>query len=102
MSRRAFVATTALPPVLGLLAVLSLGLPPLAWATGAPVQRVAAAPGQPVLPPCMCRAEGREFDIGATICLQTPEGRRIATCEMDQNVTTWRPTPRRCPGEATS
>ncbi len=64
--------------------------------------RPVAQAGQSTLPPCTCRAEGREFDMGASICLQTPEGRRIATCEMDQNVTSWRPTERRCPGEPTS
>jgi hypothetical protein len=42
---------------------------------------------------CECRARGRAFTVGEQICLNG----RMATCEMDQNVTSWRPTSDVCP-----
>ncbi|NWG26163.1 MAG: hypothetical protein HXY30_17400 [Pseudorhodoplanes sp.] len=38
---------------------------------------------------CTCRAQGRDFDLGATICLATPSGDRLAACSMVLNVTSW-------------
>jgi hypothetical protein len=39
---------------------------------------------------CTCRALGRDFVVGTTICLSTPSGARLATCDMMVNNTTWR------------
>jgi hypothetical protein len=38
---------------------------------------------------CTCRALGRDFDLGTTICLSTPSGDRLAACSMVTNVTSW-------------
>lgn len=38
---------------------------------------------------CICRAQGREFELGQSVCLQTPRGARIATCGMVLNNTSW-------------
>jgi hypothetical protein len=38
---------------------------------------------------CICRAQGREFELGQSACLQTPRGARIATCGMVLNNTSW-------------
>jgi hypothetical protein len=52
-------------------------------------QRVAEDPTQK----CECRARGKAFTVGEQICLNG----RVATCAMDQNVTSWRPTSDACP-----
>jgi hypothetical protein len=38
---------------------------------------------------CTCRAFGRNFDLGRTVCLATPKGPRQATCVMVLNNTSW-------------
>jgi len=40
-------------------------------------------------PECTCRAMGRSFDLGRTVCLSTPNGPRVATCVMVLNNTSW-------------
>ncbi len=52
-------------------------------------QRVMEDPTQQ----CECRARGKAFTLGEQICLNG----RMATCAMDQNVTSWRPTSDICP-----
>jgi hypothetical protein len=39
---------------------------------------------------CTCRAAGRDYDLGRSICLSTPAGFRLATCDMVLNNTSWR------------
>lgn len=51
---------------------------------------------QPQLPPCTCRAMGREFFVGESICLRNGAGARRAICGMDLNVTTWSMTDEFC------
>ncbi len=53
-------------------------------------------PGHPRLD-CYCRAEGRIFAPGETICLKTAEGLRLAQCRMEINVMSWSITSRPCP-----
>jgi hypothetical protein len=60
-------------------------------------QGLLAAQDAPRLPPCTCRAKGREFQMGESVCLDTPDGPRLALCVMDQNVSSWRRTPAACP-----
>jgi hypothetical protein len=38
---------------------------------------------------CSCRAPGKRVPLGDTACLATAEGPRLATCVMNQNVTSW-------------
>lgn len=38
---------------------------------------------------CTCRALGRSFELGAKVCLKTPDGPRLATCGMSLNNTSW-------------
>lgn len=38
---------------------------------------------------CICRAQGREYELGKTACLATPKGPRLATCGMVLNNTSW-------------
>jgi hypothetical protein len=40
-------------------------------------------------PNCVCRARGREFQLGANVCLPSPKGPRMATCGMVLNNTSW-------------
>ena len=56
----------------------------------------AQAPGHNPLD-CYCRAQGRIFAPGETICLRTADGARIAECQMAINVMSWGMTDRACP-----
>ena len=74
--------------VLLILAVVSVGQPLAAQDMPAP-QRQPFTPGPPVsLPPCTCRAAGKNWLVGETVCLKTPSGERLAICTTDENVTT--------------
>lgn len=48
-------------------------------------------------PDCTCRIEGRSVAVGATACLRTAEGPRVAECGMVLNNTSWQITRRPCP-----
>ncbi len=56
----------------------------------------AQAPGHNPLD-CYCRAQGRTFAPGETICLKTAEGPRLAQCRMEINVMSWGITSKPCP-----
>ena len=43
----------------------------------------------PADPNCICRARGKEFELGQSTCLPSPKGPRIATCGMVLNNTSW-------------
>jgi hypothetical protein len=47
-------------------------------------------------PNCICRARGREFELGQSTCLPSPKGPRIATCGMVLNNTSWQFTDTPC------
>jgi hypothetical protein len=47
-------------------------------------------------PNCICRARGREFELGQSTCLPSPKGPRIATCGMVLNNTSWQFTETPC------
>lgn len=36
-----------------------------------------------------CRAQGRHYELGQTVCLTTPNGPRLATCRMVLNNSSW-------------
>lgn len=38
---------------------------------------------------CICRAQGRAYAVGQTVCLNTATGSRLATCGMVLNNTAW-------------
>ena len=76
------------------LAFLVLAGPALAHEPAA-VQH-AQAPGHHPLD-CYCRAQGRIFAPGESICLKTAAGGRIAECRMVTNVMSWGITDRACP-----
>ena len=38
---------------------------------------------------CTCRSRGHDYELGKSVCLQTPKGARIATCGMVLNNTSW-------------
>jgi hypothetical protein len=46
---------------------------------------------------CTCRAGGRDFSLGASTCLATPAGPRLAICDMVLNNTSWRFSSAPCP-----
>ena len=51
----------------------------------------------PAAADCMCRAVGIIVSEGQTVCITTPEGRRLARCEKSQNVSSWRFLDDACP-----
>ena len=38
---------------------------------------------------CTCRWQGRDYELGRSVCLQSPKGARVATCGMVLNNTSW-------------
>jgi hypothetical protein len=46
---------------------------------------------------CTCRAQGRDFHVGETVCLRTADGPRLAACDMELNNTSWRFNGQVCP-----
>jgi hypothetical protein len=55
-----------------------------------------AAPPAGADPKCTCRAHGRQFELGQTVCLMTPKGGRLATCGLVLNNTSWRVSETSC------
>ncbi len=47
---------------------------------------------------CTCRARDRSFELGQTVCLQTPNGPRMAVCVMVLNNTSWQISQTPCVG----
>ena len=45
---------------------------------------------------CTCRSQGRDYELGKSVCLSTPKGARIATCGMVLNNTSWQFTETPC------
>jgi len=69
----------------------------LALMTGEPAGvQPAQAPGHNPLD-CYCRAGGRMYAEGETVCLKTAEGPRLAYCDMEINVMSWSITSEPCP-----
>ncbi len=46
---------------------------------------------------CYCRAGGKRYEVGEQACIRTPGVARLASCRMEQNVTSWRMTETPCP-----
>jgi len=76
-----------MPNVLALLSLLA-GMPAAAQSV--------QAPGHNPLE-CYCRAGGRTFAQGETVCLKTSDGPRLARCQMEINVMSWSITSTPCP-----
>ena len=98
--------TAGLPAAVSLL-ILTLTLPVTAapLATEAATPAAAATPGavsgpsrttSPDPASCICRAQGQDHELGATICLRGPRGPRIAKCVMVLNNTSWKFTNAPC------
>jgi len=62
----------------------------LALAADALVSAAAADPN------CICRARGKEFELGQSTCLASPKGPRVAICGMVLNNTSWQFTDTPC------
>ena len=57
---------------------------------------VADAALAPASADCTCRSQGRDYELGQSVCLQSPKGARIATCGMVLNNTSWQFTDTPC------
>jgi hypothetical protein len=51
----------------------------------------------PAAADCLCRAVGVVVSEGQTVCITTPDGRKLARCEKSQNVSSWRFLQDACP-----
>jgi hypothetical protein len=77
--------------------ILAIVLAPLAAsAEEMPVLHRVQAPAHNPLD-CYCRAQGKMFAVGESICLRTSQGPRVAECQMVTNVTSWGISERPCP-----
>jgi len=57
----------------------------------------AALPARAEGDKCTCRAMGRNFEVGQTVCLRMPSGQhRLAKCGMVLNNTAWEFTDKPC------
>lgn len=65
-----------------------------AWKTSPFHGAINGATGKPI--PCVCRFQGRDFRLGASVCMQTHVGVVIARCDLILNNTTWAPTNEPC------
>ena len=43
----------------------------------------------PAAADCTCRALGKDFELGRSVCLSTSQGPRLATCGLVLNNTSW-------------
>ncbi|MES0808779.1 hypothetical protein ABLO27_04800 [Roseibium sp. SCPC15] len=46
---------------------------------------------------CTCRYQGEDYGLGESICLKSPSGLKMATCEMVLNNTSWQISNAPCP-----
>lgn len=84
-------------PVLFAMSALLLGAAVLpAQGHERPAVQQAQAPGHNPLE-CYCRANGRIYAPGEQTCLRTPQGTRLAQCEMVTNIMSWEVTSQTCP-----
>lgn len=82
----------------GMFGAISFGQPaaadqlaPRADGSGSPAIRVQTSA------PCTCRAFGRDYGMGETVCLRIDGKPALAECAMFLNNTSWRSTGRPCP-----
>lgn len=61
-----------------------------------PLTEWAQMPGHNPLD-CYCRAQGKTFAVGQSICLRTAQGPKLARCRMEINVTSWAISEESCP-----
>ena len=45
---------------------------------------------------CTCRYQGNKYHLGETVCLRSPQGLRMAQCDMVLNNTSWNFTGTEC------
>lgn len=84
-------------PCLGLVvALLVVPLAP-AMAQDRPVALEPPRPAQAPEPLCYCWNDGRKIAEGATSCIRTTAGRRVATCGRVINMMSWAVTEQACP-----
>jgi hypothetical protein len=86
-----------LKPLRAALALLAFGI--LSAPAGAherPMVQQTQAPGHNPLD-CYCRAQGRIFAPGETICMRVAGRGQLAECRMETNVMSWTPIDRPCP-----
>jgi hypothetical protein len=65
-----------------------------AWRTSPFHGAINGATGLPI--PCLCRHQGRNYNLGDKVCLQMPNGVMLARCDLVQNNTSWMPTNEQC------
>jgi hypothetical protein len=65
------------------------GVPPPAWPTSPFHGVISGATGEPI--PCRCRFRDGEYQLGATVCMNTHLGVQLARCDLFLNNTSWVP-----------
>lgn len=57
----------------------------------------ADSPSPASRPECTCRAQGQSYHVGTETCLHINGISQIFRCDMDLNVTSWKPVGSLCP-----
>ena len=55
------------------------------------------APAAAATPDCKCRYFGQFYNLGERVCIKTPDGLRVARCELMLNNSSWKILNQRCP-----
>jgi hypothetical protein len=76
---------------------IGVGLAPLPVPADERQTELSERAAQARQPECVCRAQGRTFEVGESACLRTAMGARVALCGMVQNNTSWHFTEQPCP-----
>jgi hypothetical protein len=78
------------------IAALLAGLAAAAAAPWASAQQAGNGGEHAAMIDCTCRHQGRDYDLGALVCLRAPGGPQFARCAMVLNNTSWQFTGRPC------
>ena len=76
--------------------IAALILAGLAAAAAAPSASAEQADKSAATADCTCRFQGRDYRLGALVCLRGPKGPRIARCGTFLNNTSWEFTEQTC------
>ncbi|WP_293858870.1 hypothetical protein [uncultured Alsobacter sp.] len=81
-----------------LLAIVTIAIPANLAPVSVTAHEVVRRPDAgPQLPPCTCRANGQDFQMGEVACLRTSQGARLARCVMVLNNSSWETIQQSCP-----
>jgi hypothetical protein len=76
------------------------GLPPPNYPTSPYRGLIDGWTGKPI--PCRCRFDGKSFELGSIVCMNTHFGTVLTRCDIVDNNTSWMPSRQTCTPDAGS